>query len=624
MALFFGLLVGELTCRGDGVGRRGGPLWPPVVPVGRRSGRPRGAAPTGWDRARGIPRGEALEEARRVAAEVARGSVSAHETLSSLYEDLLRYWPIVDAARGGFCLERSNTGRKASGSFYTPGWVARSLVGAALDPLIQRGGPGASFLPRVLDPTMGTGVFLLQVVRYLVARCADRRGLDVSVVAERCLYGIDCDPLAVELTIASLWLETGARPAILARHLRCGNLLGEEEPPRFGRFDAVVGNPPWGAHYSSAERKPLTRRFPGSTRGSFDSFKLFLDLASALSHGTVGMVVPQAVLAQATHADIREVLLDRLDPYWAVNLGDGVFLGAAAPACALVFGPKPGPRFVQCVGVPARHWSAERGFMLARTELVDLLHRLQRRHGTIGEVAHLYRVRDVGINYNRASVARRVLYAGTEGEHPEDVRRYRGRDFDRYTSIGTSGWLRHDAQRLLGPGETISLDWSTYSLAEKVVFRQTADRIVATLDRSRMVMGRSVIAITREGDVSLRALLACLNSRLLTVLYRSLAGEEGRVLPQVKVGRIKALPLPDVCSLPVSNGACLPGDDLDDRALVWQLERDPRSAWAYLDRLADVLLQAAGRDPRADALVDRIVYRLYGLTPEEIALVEAA
>ena len=577
----------------------------------------------------------ALQQASAAAHDIARMADSPCEVLSSVYEDLLRYRPTVDPRTGRFQLRRCDDGRKANGSFYTPRPVARRIVAEALRPLGDRNPPGALFLPLALDPAMGTGVFLLEVVCQL-AEYASLAGIRVSrpALAEHCVYGIDSDPLAVQLAIHSLCLETGARPGVLARHLRRGDLLSLREDQPTARFDVVLGNPPWGVRYDPAERERLMERFPRSTRGTFDSCKLFLDLGSRLSRGTLGMVTPQAVLAQATHADIREVLLERMDPYFAMNLGDKVFPGAAAPACALVFGPKPGPAVVRCVPtshiycgaanvrVPATLWSAERGFLLARAELLDLFQRLQRRHASIGRLSHLFRIRDVGINYNRASVARRVLYTGTTAEDARDIPRYRGRDFARYTSIGVSGWVRHDPQQRLLPGETLSVDWATYRLPEKVVLRQTADRIVATLDRTRMAMGRSVIAITGEAGISLRALLACLNSRLLTVLYRALAGEEGRVLPQVKVGRIRVLPLPEACVAQGLGAFSIDVSFLEAEALLARAQADPLFAWVCLDRLAALLLTAEGRDAALDSLVDQIVYRLYGLSPDEIALME--
>ena len=474
-----------------------------------------------------------LRVATRAVMTLADESASPAETLSSSYEQLLVHRPCI--SQGRFALQRSVERRRRSGTFYTPPWVARMVVEAALGPLLDDGGK----LPTVLDPAMGAGVFLIETYRFLRRRLAGA-DLAASYIAERCLHGLDCDRLSVEAATLAVWLETGAPPKALAHTLRTGDLLGGQ--PFAVRFDAVVGNPPWGAHYSPEERQQLRERFPRSVAGTFDSFKLFLDASATLSQGTVGMVVPQAVLAQAAHGDVRATLLDRLDPYSAVNLGDGIFAGAAAPACILVFGRKPGPSTVHCVdrratteghpeghlegtrhAVPAFLWSAER-FPLQSAGRLSLLHRL-RKHPSLGQLAHLYRVRDVGINYSRASVARRVLYAGSAPEDARDLARFRGRDFARYSGTRPGGWLRHNARELLQPGETLSMDPSTYRLPEKIVFRQTADRIVATLDRSRMAMGRSVIAITRDADVSLRALLACLNSRLLTVLYRTLAGE---------------------------------------------------------------------------------------------------
>jgi hypothetical protein len=233
-------------------------------------------------------------------------------------------------------------------------------------------------------------------------------------------------------------------------------------------------------------------------------------------------------------------------------------------------------------------------------------------------------VRDVGINYNRAAVARRVLYGGSGPDDPRDHPRFRGRDFDRYTSVRPGGWLRHDALSQLGDGEHLSLSWSTYLLPEKIILRQTADRLVATLDRSRMAMGRSVIALTAERDVSLHAVLACLNSRLLTALYRALAGEEGRLLPQVKVGRLTALPLPAMCTRSLSLDIVQDAEQavstaLEDKnqSLLQRASSDPIFSWAALDRLAQLLLQVGGQDRRIDDLIDHLVCLSYGLTAEE-------
>lgn len=547
-------------------------------------------------------------EANAHAALVAGSSISPHDTLTSLYSSLL-------ARR--YCLEHGglvacSAERKGTGSFFTPRTIAHLVLEAALGASASR-----ADLPRILDPAMGTGVFLVEAVRCL----ADRTARPSSLIAERCVYGADIDPLAVELAVLSVHLETGARIDVLRRHLHCADMIKGDTKSE-GEWDVVVGNPPWGVRYPPAQRRTLQARWPESTRRSFDSFKLFLDLGSAVTRGSLGMIVPQAMLAQSKHADVRDVLLKRMVPCAATRLKDGVFPQAAAPACVLVFGRKAAPRTVARLEVstvpaassqtiPAAYWSAER-FTLDDPGPLQLLRRLQHRHPTFGSLGALYRIRDVGLNYNRAAVAQRIFYSETEPEDPRDLARYRGRNFDRYTDVHHGGWLRHNARDLLMPGEVLSGDWSTYRLPEKIVLRQTADCIVATLDRSRMAMGRSVMAITAESQVSLRALLALLNSRLITLLYRALSGEEGRILPQVKAGTLKQLPVPSICAL-----------TLEDMRTASPVAAGPEAAWRRLHGLVERLLSAEGQDLAAIPQIDRIVYDLYGLCPAEVSLVEA-
>jgi hypothetical protein len=475
----------------------------------------------------------------------------------------------------------------------------------------------------VLDPAVGTGTLLLAASRQLAERGV--MGGDLAAIAEGCLFGIDIDPLAVELAISSLWLETGARRAVLANHLRCGDFLADTPLHLPMAIDAIISNPPWGAEYDPATRRRLKQRYPHSMRGPLDSFKLFLDRASQVSRGTVGMIVPQAMLAQERHQDIRALMLQRMVPAFGCTLNDGDFPDVAAPACILVFGPSAPPARDGSAPATTRRtdlsWTPH-GFWLSGQPMRALLARLQERHLVLRDVRRLYRVRDTGINYNRAAVARRIFYEGAVSHDPRDVARYRGRNFGRYTHITPGGWLRHDAAALLAAGETLSLDWPTYHRIEKIVLRQTADRLVATLDRTRMALGRSVIAITAEGDGSLAALLACLNSRLLTALYRALAGETGRLLPQVKVGRLLALPVPKVSAVPLKEDDRRRARNMieagDWEELIERVAVDSVLGWACLELLAQSLLA----DPSPPGPIDRIVYCLYGLTPQEISLVE--
>lgn len=527
-----------------------------------------------------------------IAHSIAIASPSPHHSISAAYQRLCALQPIADESTGLFCLVSNRARLKSEGVYYTPRTVARLVVDASL-----------AAQPRpstVFDPSMGTGVFLLEAALALSAREGD----DLARIVEQRIAGVDNDPMAVDLAILSLWLETGARPEILRYRLRSGDILTKPELVS-ERPDAVLGNPPWGSLMAATTMDRLAERFPQLSGSRRDSFAYFLAAGAEATRGTLGMVVPQAVLAQTRYAGLRSLLLERLAPATAIQLGNDVFPGATAPACALVFGQRPGPPNVCYLDLrskdaslvsagqstlPGSSWNSG-GFSTAPLETIELLARLQTQYPTLEQLQHLFRIRDSGINYNRRAIAQRSLYTASEPDDARDLPRYRGRDFARYSAVTRSGWLRHDVIQQLDVGEHLSLDWSLHELPQKLVLRQTADRLTVTIDPGGMVMGRSVIAITSPRADLLAPLLACLNSHLLTVLYRLLAGEEGRILPQVKVARLRVLPIP--------------------------FNED---GWSELGELARIMLARQGLDRDLDAEIDRSVFRLYGLSGAEMRL----
>jgi hypothetical protein len=163
-------------------------------------------------------------------------------------------------------LERER--RKSTGSFYTPRSITEFLVRQTLAPLVEGKSAAEILSLRVLDPAMGSGAFLVAACRYLADQCeaanitdgtwaagsvttADRTTLK-RLVAERCLYGVDANPTAVQLARLSIWLTTlaGDRPlTFLDHHLVVGNsLVGADladlsRPPRSSRRTEAASLP---------------------------------------------------------------------------------------------------------------------------------------------------------------------------------------------------------------------------------------------------------------------------------------------------------------------------------------------------------------------------------------------
>lgn len=185
-------------------------------------------------------------------------------------------YPVV--IQGGSIFVTAGTDRRSSGTHYTPRILTEPIVQHTLEPLVYIG--PAEGLPRgewklksarellelkICDMACGSGAFLVQACRYLAARLLeawdellrdqpgtlrmtpegqpatgnpgeflipddpDERLLRaLRLVAQRCLYGVDINPLAVEMAKLSLWLLTMARDKpfeFLDHNIRCGDSL---------------------------------------------------------------------------------------------------------------------------------------------------------------------------------------------------------------------------------------------------------------------------------------------------------------------------------------------------------------------------------------------------------------
>ncbi|GAB4559572.1 MAG: hypothetical protein Fur0016_23760 [Anaerolineales bacterium] len=175
------------------------------------------------------------------------------EELGSVYESLLDYHPAVTFESNGkprFDLTPGSE-RKSTGSYYTPPQLVNELIRSALEPVIEerlaqaRKGEERTDLEsallsiKVCDPACGSGHFLLAAARRLGKELARiRSGEDepapeqvraaIRDVVAHCIYGVDKNPLAVELARVALWLESHAegKPLTFLEHrIRCGDSL---------------------------------------------------------------------------------------------------------------------------------------------------------------------------------------------------------------------------------------------------------------------------------------------------------------------------------------------------------------------------------------------------------------
>ncbi len=167
------------------------------------------------------------------------------EEFGSIYESLLEMVPAVSLPRREFSFAGPAAGnaRKTSASYYTPAPLVDRLVKSALDPLIEKAlaskNPEAALLAlAVLDPACGSGHFSLAAGRRIAEALARVRAGEGGTVTpalyraafrdviSHCLYGVDLNPMAVELAKIALWIESvepGKPLTFLDSHFVCGN-----------------------------------------------------------------------------------------------------------------------------------------------------------------------------------------------------------------------------------------------------------------------------------------------------------------------------------------------------------------------------------------------------------------
>jgi len=179
--------------------------------------------------------------------------------LGSIYEGLLEQ-SLASDERGQLVLvsaeQRTASQRHDTGSYYTPDYVVDYIVSQTVDPLCRGKDAAAIAALKLLDPAMGSGHFLTAALHRLAQwharagkagpRAASQSEADYAALvaaqsvshdellaslrhlAERCIYGVDLNPLAVELAKLTLWIETLSRDRplfFLDHHLKCGDSL---------------------------------------------------------------------------------------------------------------------------------------------------------------------------------------------------------------------------------------------------------------------------------------------------------------------------------------------------------------------------------------------------------------
>jgi type I restriction-modification system DNA methylase subunit len=497
------------------------------------------------------------------------------------------------------------------------------------------------------------------------------------------IYGVDIDPQAVEVTKLSLLLKVlegesaetiGSQLRLfheralpdLGSNIKCGNsligpdfyasqqmsFLDDEERYRINAFDwqaefpeiftgntpgfdAVIGNPPYiftREQLSIPERKYFTTHYHASWE-KHNTFILFMEAILRLlnSLGKGSLIVPNSWLTIESGKLLRSALLDKIEVladlnyqvFERVSMEPCIFVihGSATAGPIRVFRAKSKDAFLapRMTTIPRSRWTngPARFVFSEDSQAADLVDHIVQRCTITGEK---FDVRSGLQAYERGK--------GTPPQTAEDVRNHifdrdsrqdaksfkylQGRDVARYRLDWSGMWMQYGPW-LAQPREVEIFRRPRLLLRE--ITGPLPYCLHSTFVGEPYLNNKSVLNILHDKDdeAQLKLLAAVLNSRLMSVYYKSRAVKSARrIFPKVVIKNVREFPFPKT----VSEDVLARSNALVDRMLA--LHKHLTTAKTDHEKTA-----IQRQIPATDREIDNLVYELYGLTEEEIAIVES-
>lgn len=323
------------------------------------------------------------------------------EELGSVYESLLELRPVIreDGRTFGFFEGDAAKGsdRKKTGSYYTPDELVQVLLDQALEPVMAdaarqnpRDPVEALLSLSIVDPACGSGHFLLAAARRLADRVARQRVQGTPSQSEyrhalrqvigRCIYGVDKQPMAVELCRVALWMEAvepGLPLSFLDAHIQCGDALLGTTPALMEK-----GIPDAAFEPLEGDDKPTARALKRRNKEQSGG-QLFFDSAWH-KLPTIGVTAVTDRMAKIESAgDGSALALAQKEAQWTELLASPEYLqqkfAADAWCAAFVWDKQPGP--LVDAAPTTETWRAIVGGRSADELMRSEVEKLQRQYG---------------------------------------------------------------------------------------------------------------------------------------------------------------------------------------------------------------------------------------------------
>jgi hypothetical protein len=494
------------------------------------------------------------------------------------------------------------------------------------------------------------------------------------------IYGVDIDAQAVEVAQLSLYLKLleeettfSAKQYLmefahtaklkkllpdLSKNIICGNSLigrdvlkgqlftAEEEkdlkPMDFeyafpevmkkGGFNVIVGNPPYIQLSMEAFRKETTNRYLRNTYrfsgGRLNTFAFFIERARQKTRevGKFAYIIPNTILTQEYYEDLRRKIIQQTDIDMITVPEGQVFQDAVVETVILVLG---------------KHSRQENEIPMNKVEFARLTKTgIDKDHNTVNQS-------DLAQNYNASLITPLNPKLRTLKDKLETGQE----KFGRWLNINQAIALKHDRDACLTDKKKTKLHREIldgrhigrfftgnspnyfkfdlmqihscrrediFLLPEKILFRRVGERLIACIDTQRKFALNTLVVISAKPDCpySLLYVLGLFNSKLLNFYYVNFLKSSKKVFSEIQARQVAQMPFPSIDFFD-------PGKKQKYEDLVAIVEQMLASKKALNDAQTDKDRTFYEQTCVAlDHQIDRLVYDLYGLTDDDIEIVE--
>ena len=548
--------------------------------------------------------------------------------------------------------EQSRVKRKEQGIFYTPKFIVEYIVKNTLGEKLKEINNVHDLKKiKILDPACGSGSFLTKALEAMNDKYKDfgYRGdqLSKSQILLENIYGVDLDAQAVELAKLNLLidaLDKKEKLPDLTSNIRVGNSLisgDEKELEKYfgknwrdkrpfnweenfsevfkqGGFDVIIGNPPYvnlANIKDENERNWLKDKYE-TAKNKSDLYSFFTERATKLlkEDGVLGFIFSNSWLGTDSFSKFREYLINNFSVYEMVKLPAGVFKDALVTTI-LLFLKKKKPK---------------------ENHQIKLLEYKENRLKNIGYLSY-ERVKKAPnfsfsfneeISFNTPTINLEEIAKFSLGIKTSDDERFlsdnkkdensfkllRGKDVNRYNYKYANKWIWYKPELMMekvgaGPRKL------EYFLKDKILFRSiTGGSIISTIDTEKYLVNDKVHVLYDLSDYSMQFILGIVNSKLINSWIKSSFND----LLEIKINQLQKIPIPKI---DFSNKTEKQKHDelakLADKMI--ELNKQSQNIPENSDKWNNIKKEIE----KTDKEIDKKVYELYGLTEEEIKVVES-